>query len=229
MRVGIAEDSALFREGLQMQLSRLGLDVTVTARTGDELLAQIACSPIDAAILDVRMPPTFADEGLRIAEQLAASHPTVGILMLSAYDEIGYVTRLFADGTGFRGYLLKDRVDNAAALRDALERVSRGESVIDDSLIGRLIGRQQQLSRLKDLTNRERLVLRHMAEGRSNAGIAALIHLSEKTIESYSARIFTKLGITGTQDTNRRVLAVLTWLRSSTLNTPKALWHTEQI
>jgi DNA-binding NarL/FixJ family response regulator len=215
MRVGIAEDSALFREGLQMQLSRLGVEVAVSARTGDELLALAAQHPIDAAILDVRMPPTFTDEGLRTAEQLAASHPTVGILMLSAHDEIAYATRLFAGGTGRRGYLLKDRVDNATALRDALERICRGESVIDETLIGRLLGRQQHLARLNDFTDRERMVLQHMAEGRSNAGIATLMHLAEKTVEAYVARIFTKLGLTGAQDTNRRVLAVLTWLRSS--------------
>ena len=215
MRIAIAEDSALFREGLQMQLSRLGLSVTATARTGDELLTLVARNPVDAAILDVRMPPTFTDEGLHTAERLAASHPTVGILMLSAYDEIAYATRLFANGPGYRGYLLEDRVDNAAALCDALERVCRGESVIDDTLIGRLFERQRHLSRLNDLTEQERLVLQHMAEGRSNAGIATIMHLAEKTVESYSARIFTKLGLAGGLDTNRRVLAVLTWLRDS--------------
>jgi DNA-binding NarL/FixJ family response regulator len=218
MRIAIAEDSALFREGLQMQLCRLGLQVAVMARTGEELLALTARHPVDAAILDVRMPPTFTDEGLRTAEQLAASHPNVGILMLSAYDEIAYATRLFAAGTGRRGYLLKDRVDNAAALRDALERVCRGESVVDDTLIQRLLGRQQHLDRLADLTDRERLVLQHMAEGRSNAGIGAVMHLAEKTVESYVGGIFSKLGLTGAQDTNRRVLAVLTWLRGSHLS-----------
>jgi DNA-binding NarL/FixJ family response regulator len=215
MRIGIAEDSALFREGLEMQLSRLGLQVVITARTGGELLTLAAQHPIDAAILDVRMPPTFTDEGLRIAEQLAASHPTVGILMLSAHDEIAYVTRLFAVTTQYRGYLLKDHVDNAAALRDALERVCRGESVVDDALVGRLLGRQQQLSRLNGLSERERLVLQHMAEGRSNSGIAMLMHLADKTVEAHVARIFTKLELSGAQDTNRRVLAVLAWLRSS--------------
>jgi DNA-binding NarL/FixJ family response regulator len=163
------------------------------------------------------MPPTFTDEGLRTAEQLAQSHPGTGILVLSAYAELAYATRLFAAGTGHRGYLLKDRVDNAAALRDALERVRRGESVVDDTLIARLLGRQRHLSRLDDLTEREGLVLQHMAEGRSNAGIAGLMHLAEKTVESYVARIFIKLSLTGTQDTNRRVLAVLAWLRSSQL------------
>ena len=218
MRIGIAEDSALFREGLQMQLTRLGLHVTATARTGDELLDLAARKPLDAAILDVRMPPTFTDEGLRTAEQLAASHPRIGILMLSAYDEIAYATRLFEKGTSRRGYLLKDRVDNAAALRDAIERICRGESVIDDTLIGRMLDRQHHLNRLNDLTEREQLVLQHMAEGRSNAGIAAIMHLAEKTVESNIARIFTKLGLTGAQDSNRRVLAVLAWLRSSGLS-----------
>lgn len=217
MRVGIAEDSALFREGLQMQLSRLGLDVTIVARTGEELLDLVAQTPIDAAILDVRMPPAFTDEGLRTAEQLSVSHPKIGILILSAYDEIAYATRLFETGTGNRGYLLKDRVDNAAALRDALERVCQGESVVDDMLIARMLGRQKHLNRLVDLTDRERNVLQHMAEGRSNAGIASVMHLAEKTVESNIARIFTKLGLSGAQNTNRRVLAVLAWLRSSGL------------
>jgi DNA-binding NarL/FixJ family response regulator len=219
MRIGIAEDSALFREGLEMQLSRLGIEVTIAARTGEELIAQAARHPIDAAILDVRMPPTFTDEGLRCAEMLAGSHPHTGILILSAHDEIAYATRLFAGGTGHRGYLLKHRVDNAAALRDALERVCRGESVVDDTIVGRLLGRQQHLSKLAGLTERERLVLQHMAEGRSNAGIAGVMHLADKTVESYVARIFTKLGLAGALDTNRRVLAVLTWLRSSHLGT----------
>jgi DNA-binding NarL/FixJ family response regulator len=217
VRVGIAEDSALFREGLEMQLGRLGLQITISAHTGEELLERAARDPVDAAILDVRMPPTFTDEGLRTAEQLAQRHPGTGILVLSAYAELAYATRLFAAGTGHRGYLLKDRVDNAAALRDALERVRRGESVVDDALIARLLDRQRHLSRLDNLTEREGLVLQHMAEGRSNAGIAGLMQLAEKTIESYVARIFVKLGLTGSQETNRRVLAVLAWLRSSEL------------
>jgi DNA-binding NarL/FixJ family response regulator len=217
MRIGIAEDSALFREGLQMQLSRLGMEVTVSARTGDELLTLTARSPVDAVILDVRMPPTFTDEGLRTAEQLIASQPDIGILMLSAHDEISYVTRLFAHGSKHRGFLLKDRVDNAAALCDALDRVSRGESVIDNMLVGRLMERQQGLNQLTELTERELLILQYMAEGRSNAGIARVTYLAEKTIESNIARIFAKLGLTGAQDSNRRVLAVLAWLRSSHL------------
>jgi DNA-binding NarL/FixJ family response regulator len=218
MRIGIAEDSALFREGLQMQLARLGLHVSIAARTGDELIKLAAQSPIDAAILDVRMPPTYTDEGLRTAEQLAAIHPSIAILVLSTYDEIAYATRLFEKGTSRRGYLLKDRVDNAPALRDVLERLCRGESVIDDKVIGRLFGRQRHLNSLDHLTERERIVLQYMAEGRSNAGIASIMHIAEKTVESNIARIFAKLSLAGAQDANRRVLAVLTWLRSSGLD-----------
>jgi DNA-binding NarL/FixJ family response regulator len=217
MRIGIAEDSALFREGLQMQLARLGQNVVIAAGTGDELLAAADVKPIDAAILDVVMPPTFTDEGLRTAERLAARHPTVGILLLSQYDELAYAARLFSDGAGRRGYLLKDRVDNAEALRDALQRVCRGESVIDDTLIGRLLTHQRHLSKLDGLTETEQTVLRHMAEGRSNSGIAAITRFAEKTVEANISRIFTKLDITGAPDDNRRVLAVLAWLRGSSL------------
>jgi DNA-binding NarL/FixJ family response regulator len=147
-----------------MQLERLGVQVMIAAGSGDELLARAARQPIDAAILDVRLPPTFTDEGLRVAEQLAADHPKVGILLLSHYDEIAYATRLFANGASGRGYLLKDRVDNVEALRDALTRVCVGESVIDETLIGRLLSHQRHLSKLDRLTNREQDVLARMAD-----------------------------------------------------------------
>ena len=222
MRIGIAEDSALFREGLQMQLARLGQNVVIAAGTGDELLAAADVKPIDAAILDVVMPPTFTDEGLRTAERLAARHPTVGILLLSQYDELAYAARLFADGAGRRGYLLKDRVDNAEALRDALQRICRGESVIDDTLIGRLLAHQRHLSKLDGLTDTEQAVLRYMAEGRSNSGIAGITKFAEKTVEANISRIFAKLDITGAPDDNRRVLAVLAWLRGSSLRPHQA-------
>ena len=165
MRVGIADDSRLFLEGLQIQLERLGLDVVIAARTGDGLLAQAARQPIDAAILDVRMPPTFTDEGLRVADRLAASHPNVGILVLSQYAEPAYATRLFEHGTAYRGYLVKDRVANAEALRDALQRVRAGESVIDEKLIGDLLAHQRHLSMLDSLTEREQIILRAYRRG----------------------------------------------------------------
>lgn len=213
MRVGIADDSRLFLEGLQIQLERLGLDVVIAARTGDGLLAQAARQPIDAAILDVRMPPTFTDEGLRVADRLAASHPNVGILVLSQYAEPAYATRLFEHGTAYRGYLVKDRVANAEALRDALQRVRAGESVIDEKLIGDLLAHQRHLSMLDSLTEREQIILGHIAEGRSNQGIAVLTSLSVKAVESNSARIYTKLDLAGNPDDSRRVLAALAWLR----------------
>jgi DNA-binding NarL/FixJ family response regulator len=198
-----------------MQLERLGVQVAIAASSGDELLALAARRPIDAAILDVRLPPTFTDEGLRVAEQLAASHPRVGILLLSQYDEIAYATRLFANGESRRGYLLKDHVDNVEALRDALTRVCAGESVIDNTLIGRLLSHQRHLSKLDRLTEREQDVLAHMAEGRSNHAIHLITSLSEKTIESYIARIYAKLDLHGAPTDNRRVLAVLAWLRGA--------------
>ena len=220
MRIAIAEDSALFREGLELQLARSGLEVVVTARTGEELLARTAGKHIDAVILDVRMPPTFTDEGLRTAEELAARDPGIGILMLSAYSETGYVTRLFAGGNARRGYLLKDRVDNARTLCDALERICQGESVVDDSIVKRLLTRQDHLRKLAVLTEREQQVLQAMAEGRSNAGISKVMNLAEKTVEAHGARIFAKLGLLGAEDANRRVLAVLAWLRASHAETP---------
>lgn len=215
VRIGIAEDSALFRDGLTMQLGRLDVQVLITAGTGDELLAQMARHPIDAAIIDVRMPPNFTDDGLQTAEKLAASHPDTGILMLSQYAELSYATRLFTTGTAHRGYLLKDRVANAEALRDALHRVCQGESVVDDQLIGRLLNHQRHLNKLDDLTPTEQAVLRHMAEGRSNAGIATTMWTSTKAVEAHMTRIFAKLEIPGSPDDNRRVLAVLAWLRGT--------------
>jgi DNA-binding NarL/FixJ family response regulator len=215
MRVAIADDSALFREGLELQLTRSGQQVVIMTRTGDELLALIGRQQVDAAILDVRMPPTFTDEGLQTAEQLAARHPEVGILLLSAYAETAYAERLFAPGTERRGYLLKDQVDDAAALCDALKRICRGESVVDDLIVKRLLRRQESRNELAILTERERLVLQYMAEGRSNAGIAGIMYISDKTVEAYVARIFTKLGLAGTGAANRRVLAVLAWLRTN--------------
>ncbi len=170
MRIAIAEDHALFREGLVLQLARAGQQVVVEAGTGEELLVMAGQHPVDVAILDVRLPPTFADEGLRAAEELAARSPDIAILLLSAYAETAYATRLFAGGTARRGYLLKERVDNAAALCDALDRICAGESVLDDSIVQRLFTRQQHLNRLSALTERECAVLQHMAEGRSNAG-----------------------------------------------------------
>ena len=213
MRIGIAEDSGIFLEGLRMQLDRLGQQVVIAARTADELLALAARRPIDAAILDVRLPPDLTDEGLRLADQLAASHPRVGILVLSQYAEPAYASRLFEHGTARRGYLVKDRVANAQVLKDALRRVCEGESVIDEKLIGDLLQHQRHLSKLDSLTEREQSILGYMAGGRSNQGIAVITSLSVKAVEANIARIYGKLGLAGNPDDSRRVLAVLAWLR----------------
>jgi DNA-binding NarL/FixJ family response regulator len=215
MRIGIAEDSGIFLEGLRMQLDRLGQQVVIAAHTADELLALAARKPIDAAVLDVRLPPALTDEGLRLADQLAASHPRIGILVLSQYAEPAYASRLFENGTARRGYLVKDRVANVNVLKDALQRVCAGESVIDEKLIGDLLAHQRHLSKLDSLSEREQSILGYMAEGRSNQGIAAISSLSVKAVEANIARIYAKLGLAGNPDDSRRVLAVLAWLRGA--------------
>lgn len=215
MRIGIAEDSGIFLEGLRMQLDRLGQQVVIAARTADELLALVARRPVDAAILDVRLPPDLSDEGLRLADQLAVSHPKVGILVLSQYAEPAYASRLFENGTARRGYLVKDRVANAHVLKDALQRVCDGESVVDEKLVGDLVAHQRHLSKLDSLTGREESILGYMAEGRSNQGIAAISNLSVKAVEANIARIYARLGLAGNPDDSRRVLAVLAWLRGA--------------
>jgi DNA-binding NarL/FixJ family response regulator len=220
MRVVIAEDAVLLRAGVTRLLADEGIETVAAVDNGDDLLGAVLEHRPDLAIVDVRMPPTFTDEGLSTAEELVARDPGIGILMLSAYSETAYVTRLFASGNARRGYLLKDRVDNAQTLCDALERICQGESVVDDSIVRRLLTRQEHLRKLAVLTEREQQVLRAMAEGRSNAGISKVMNLAEKTVEAHGARIFAKLGLLGAEDANRRVLAVLAWLRASHAETP---------
>jgi DNA-binding NarL/FixJ family response regulator len=215
LRVAIADDSALFREGLRLMLTAAGIAVCVQARTGAELMARIRHAPPGVAILDIRMPPTFTDEGLVTAQQLRAAHPEVGVLILSTYAETAYAVRLLGRGDAGVGYLLKDRVDDVATLCDAVERVARQETVIDPDIVRRLFLRRRTTSELSALTDREREVLHLMAEGRSNAGIARQLHLSTKVIESHIAAIFRRLDLYGSPDDNRRVLAVLTFLRTA--------------
>jgi DNA-binding NarL/FixJ family response regulator len=216
MRVAIAEDSALFRDGLTMLLSAVGVDVTIQAATGEELLQKIGQDPPDVAILDIRMPPTHTDEGLDTARHLRALHPDIGILLLSAYSETSYAARLAGLGARRLGYLLKDRVTNIDALRDALDRIGTGENVIDPEVVSHLLGLHHHGSLLDALTERERAVLELMAQGRSNNGIGAQLHLTSKTIEKHIAHIFSKLGLDSSDTaTNPRVHAVLTWLRAA--------------
>jgi DNA-binding NarL/FixJ family response regulator len=215
VRVAIADDSALFREGLRLMLTAAGIDVTVQARTGTELLARIYRDPPDVAMLDIRMPPTFTDEGLVAAQQLRAAHPAIGVLVLSTYAEISYAVKLLSEGQAGLGYLLKDRVDDVSTLCDALERVARQETVIDPDIVRRLFARRRATNTLQKLTQRERQVLQLMAEGRSNAGIARQLHLGTKVVEAHIAAIFRRLDLHGSSDDNRRVLAVLSWLRNN--------------
>jgi DNA-binding NarL/FixJ family response regulator len=212
VRVALADDSTLFRDGLAMLLASTGVEVVLQASTGQELLAKMPDPAPDAVILDIRMPPTFTDEGLVTADAVRQLAPQTGILVLSTYAETPYAVQLLRGRARGMGYLLKDCVDDIATLRDALTRVVAGESVVDPSIVARLVARRSP-GPVSDLTEREREVLRLMAEGRSNIGIGKLMFLSPKTIETHAASVFAKLGVPGDSDDNRRVLAVLSWLR----------------
>jgi len=215
MRVALADDSVLFRHGLAALLTAAGVEVVGQARDGTELLALTATTQIDIAILDIRMPPTFTDEGLRVAETLSVTHPDIGILVLSTYNETAYAIRLLQHRAHGIGYLLKDRVDDVITLLDALHRIRFDQSAVDPDIVSRLVYHHARATTLDTLTERERAVLAQMGQGRSNAGIGQALHLSPRTVEAHVASIFTKLKIPAGVDDNRRVLAVLTWLRSS--------------
>lgn len=214
MRVALADDSALFREGLARLLRSVGVDVIAEASNGHQLLALVESTRPDVAVIDIRMPPTHTDEGLIAAEAIRRAHPDVGVLVLSTYAETPLAVRLLKNGSRGVGYLLKDRVTNVASLKDALMRLNAGESVVDPEIVDGLLSQRRQHN-IEQLSEREQDVLRAMAEGRSNTGIAAALFLSERTVENYTARIFSKLQLPPTTDLNRRVLAVLTWLRNT--------------
>jgi len=214
MRVAIADDSSLFRGGLKLLLRQVGVEVCLEAGTGDELLAGLEQARPEVVILDIRMPPSFTREGLVTAATIRDRDPSIGVLILSTYAETTYAAELFDGGSAGRGYMLKDRVDDVGTLRDALVRLAGGESLVDATLVDSLIGHSRRQDALSALTARERQVLRQMAEGRSNAGVAAVLSLSHKTVENYAASIFGKLDIPAGSDDNRRVLAVLSWLRA---------------
>jgi DNA-binding NarL/FixJ family response regulator len=214
MRIVICDDSALFRRGLTLLLADVGVEVVGQARDPGQLYAALPSSAPDAVILDIRMPPTFTDEGLTAAADLRRDYPLLGILVLSTYAETGYAIRLLEIGSGV-GYLLKDRVDDATTLRDAIERVARGETVVDPDIVNRLFARRREQHILDRLTERERHVLALMAEGRSNTAIARALYVGEKTVETHITSVMTKLDLESTPDNNRRVLAVLTWMRAT--------------
>jgi DNA-binding NarL/FixJ family response regulator len=214
MRVVIAEDSALLREGLVRLLEDRGYEVAVAVADAGSLLAAVAEHHPDVVVTDIRMPPTHTDEGLRAAAELRKHHPEVGVLVLSQYIETTYATALLAGNAGGVGYMLKDRVADAAEFADALERVAAGGTALDPEVVTKLMRASRQVGGLGALTPREREVLELMAEGRSNAAIAEAMVISSGAVEKHVASIFGKLGLPSSEADNRRVLAVLQYLRA---------------
>jgi len=215
MRVVIAEDAAMFRDGLAALLIDRGHDVAAAVADGQALLEAVAAHRPDVTVVDVRMPPTFTDEGLRAALELRRLFPGTGVLVFSQYVETRYATKLLADSSGGIGYLLKDRVAHTSAFVDALSRVASGGTALDPEVVSQLLAATRQSEALNTtLTRREGEVLALMAEGRSNAAIAAHLVIGEGAVEKHVASIFAKLGLTPSPNDNRRVLAVLHYLQS---------------
>jgi DNA-binding NarL/FixJ family response regulator len=211
----IADDSLLLREGVTRLLAEAGFEVVGQAGDADELLREVQEKSPDVAIVDIRMPPTHTDEGLRAARELRARHPKLGVLVLSQFVRPSYAFELLADDASGVGYLLKDRVSDLDELADAVKRVGEGGSVLDPSVVSQLVGRRRPgHDPIDDLSDREREVLALMAEGRSNRAIAERLFIAERTVEKHVNSILTKLRISGSQDDHRRVLAVLAYLGS---------------
>lgn len=216
LRIVLADDSVLLREGIARLLAEAGFEVVAQAAMADELLAAVRQHRPDVAIVDIRMPPTHTDEGLQAAEAIRTEYGTgIGILVLSQYVETTFALRLIADGAGGVGYLLKDRVEDLDDFADAVRRIARGGSVIDPEVVSQLVGRRARRGPLEELSEREREVLALMAEGRSNQAIGERLFLATKTVERHIASIFSKLDLIPAPDDHRRVLAVLTYLRRS--------------
>ena len=215
MRVVIADDELLLREGLERLLTEAGIQVIGKVGNGDELIRKVELTRPDVAIVDIKMPPTHTDEGIAAAQQIRTAHPGTAVLVLSHYLDSRYALRLMEQHPGGVGYLLKERVSDLALLTDALTRLHDDECVIDPTIVSRLIRRPHQPSPLDELTDREREVLALIAEGRSNKGICDRLYLSPKTIEAHVKHVLQKLDIDESPDDHRRVLAVLTYLRAA--------------
>lgn len=212
MRIVIADDSVLLREGLSRLLAEAGSEIQASVSDAEELIAAVETEQPDVAIIDIRMPPTYTHEGAEAAVEIRRRWPHVGILLLSQSIESRFALELAQSHPTGLGYLLKDRVLDVATLVDAIDRVANGGTVLDPSIISHFLGRQSARSRLSGLSPREREVLALMAEGRSNSAIAGELVVNDKTVESHIASIFTKLGLSPEPDDHRRVLAVRAWL-----------------
>ncbi|HTW03204.1 MAG TPA: response regulator transcription factor [Streptosporangiaceae bacterium] len=212
MRVVIAEDLFLLRDGLTRMLEAHGLEVAAAVDNPDDLLTAVTSSPPDVAVVDVRLPPSFTDEGLRAALAARRKVPGLPVLVLSQYVEQLYARELLADGSGGIGYLLKDRVFDSAQFVEAVRRVAAGGTAMDPEVVARLLARNQGEGTVAALSTREREVLALMAEGRSNAAIGARLVITERAVAKHTASIFLKLGLQPSEDDNRRVLAVLAYL-----------------
>jgi len=214
MRIAIAEDAAILRDGLAQLLTSRGHEVMAAVPTAVELEKAVDADVPDLVVVDIRMPPTHTTEGLRAAIDLRARHPQLGVLVFSQYVETRYAAELLADGSRGVGYLLKDRVADVSEFLDALERIAAGGTVLDPEVVTQLMGSSRRTDSVDSLTPRERQVLQLMAEGRANAAIGAELHLSAGSVEKYVTSIFTKLDLAPSPDDHRRVLAVLRWLES---------------
>ena len=214
MRVVVADDVMITREGIVHLLRGAGFDVVGQAEDLDGLLRAVTLDTPDVAIVDIRMPPTHTDEGLVAAYRIRSEHPGVGVLVLSQYVEPAYALKLLEEHPGRVGYLLKERVFDVAILIDALRRIGDNETVIDPTIIARLVGRYRRRDPLDRLTEREREVLGLIAEGLSNAAIARRLVVTERTVQAHTTQIFQKLQLEANPDSHRRVMAVVTYLQN---------------
>ena len=214
MRVVVAEDSVLLREGIVRLLSEAGFEVVGQAGDADDLVRKVSAHKPDVAVVDIRMPPTSTDDGLRAALEIRRRIPGTGVLVLSQYVEEGYALELVGDKAEGTGYLLKDRVADVERFVEAVRTVAAGGSVLDPEVVATLLGRRRRDDPLAELTDREREVLALMAEGRSNHAIAEQLVVTERAVEKHVTSIFSKLDLTPASEDHRRVLAVLTFLRA---------------
>jgi len=210
----LAEDSVLLREGLARLLAETGFEVVGQCATAEDLLLKVRSYSPEVVIVDIRLPPTHTDEGLRAAQEIRVRNPSVGVLVLSQYLELGLAMKLLADSAEGVGYLLKDRVSDVKEFAAAVRRVGEGGSAIDPTIVSQLLRRHRGEDPLEGITPREHEVLALMAEGRSNQAIADRLVVTERAVQKHITRIFQKLGLTASDDDHRRVLAVLAFLRS---------------